>query len=35
MRIKIDSVPSRGRNTQGVRIMKLNKKDQVASLAVI
>jgi len=35
MRIKVDSIPSQGRNTQGVRIMKLNKEDQVASIAVI
>jgi len=35
MRTKVKSVPTQGRNTQGVRVMKLNKKDQVASIAII
>jgi len=31
IRIKIDSISILGRSTQGVRIMKLNEKDRVAS----
>jgi len=35
IRTKVDSVSVQGRTTQGVRIMKLKKGDQVASIAVI
>lgn len=35
IRIDIDEVPSQSRNTQGVRIMKLRDKDQVASLVSV
>ena len=35
IRLGIDDIPELGRATQGVRIMKLNKADYVASLALI
>jgi DNA gyrase subunit A len=35
IRLGLDTIPSIGRSTQGVRIMKLNDKDRVASVAFV
>lgn len=35
IRISLSDVPSQGRNTQGVKIMKLKKGDQIASFTII
>ncbi|HMH31235.1 MAG TPA: DNA gyrase C-terminal beta-propeller domain-containing protein, partial [Methylomirabilota bacterium] len=35
IRLGLDNIPALGRATQGVRIMRLNDKDQVVSLALV
>jgi DNA gyrase subunit A len=35
IRLGLDNIPELGRATQGVRIMKLNDKDEVKSLALV
>jgi DNA gyrase subunit A len=35
IRSKIDNIPTQGRHTSGVRVMKLNKSDTVAAMAIV